>query len=216
MRQLVFVALTLLLLAPAARAATSMICNGSIISTGTSKLDLLGKCGEPTASDSQIEERLSLSGSNDTSSATTTQKRITVTVEHWVYDFGSGSFVRTLTLENGKLVGIVESGYGRAKNSEPKPVKLEVSQCDPLRDFTLGDIAATVLAKCGEPISREQKQIEIRTVSQDNSGNLSGTGALVQVEVWSYNFGAQSFTRLLHFRDGKLIKVVTGGYGFGG
>jgi hypothetical protein len=36
------------------------------------------------------------------------------------------------------------------------------------------------------------------------------------VEVGSYNFGAQSIIRLLHFRDGKLVKVATGGYGFGG
>jgi hypothetical protein len=215
-RQAVFAALLLLSLPPAARAASSMICNGSIISMGTQKVDLLGKCGEPTQSDVQVEERVGLSGSNDSNSAITTEKRVSVTVEHWVYDLGSDRFVRTVTLENGKVVGIAEGAYGHAKSGEPKPSKIAVAPCDPLHAFTLGTTSLEVLSRCGEPVSREQKQIEIRTVTQDASGNLSGLGSLVQVEVWSYNFGAQSFTRLLHFRDGKLVKVATGGYGFGG
>ncbi len=214
MRHLLAVSLALLgALASLPARAQSMSCHGTFVSLGTSKMELIGKCGDPASQSSHVEDR-AVFGSTDASGAYH-ETKVTVTVERWVYDFGPGEFVRFVTLENGKIVGIAEGDYGHAPR-EHAPGEVQVSRCDPLRDFSVGDSADLVFSKCGEPASRETKQVELTDAAPDGTGGLQGTTRTVLVEVWSYNFGASSFMRLLHFRDGKLTKIVTGGYGFGG
>ena len=36
----------------------------------------------------------------------------------------------------------------------------------------------------------------------------------VSVEVWVYDFGPQTFTRLLEFENGKLVKIEAGSWGY--
>ncbi len=216
MRHLLAPALAALLfatLSPRAARADSMSCHGAFVSNGASRMELVGKCGEPTQQDSHVEDRASFSTTD--ASGAFHETKVSVTVDKYVYDFGPGEFVRFVTLENGKIVSIVEGGYGHA-HRDHAPGKVQVSRCDPLRDFVVGDSADQVLERCGEPVSRETKQVELTDAAPDGAGGLQGTTRTVQAEVWSYNFGASSFMRLLHFRDGKLVKIVTGGYGFGG
>ena len=48
----------------------------------------------------------------------------------------------------------------------------------------------------------------------DPSGLVYGEGATAIIETWTYNFGPRAFLRRLKFVDGRLVKIVTGGYGY--
>jgi hypothetical protein len=68
-----------------------------------------------------------------------------------------------------------------------------------------GDIRSEVLAKCGEPTDRTlyYEEREIGRITR-----------IVPIEVWIYNFGAQTFVHFLTFENGKLVGIQTGGYGY--
>ena len=42
-----------------------------------------------------------------------------------------------------------------------------------------------------------------------------GGSAGAAVEVWTYNFGSRTFVRYLEFENGTLVRIETGGYGYG-
>jgi hypothetical protein len=71
-----------------------------------------------------------------------------------------------------------------------------------------GDSKARVLARCGEPISRDY--IGTDTHINYSSGNVSER----TVEEWTYNFGPSKFMRILRFRSGRLIWIRDGDRGF--
>jgi hypothetical protein len=68
-----------------------------------------------------------------------------------------------------------------------------------------GDIRPEVLAKCGEPADR--------TVYYEKR-RIGSVTRVVPVEVWTYNFGRQTFIHFLTFENGQLTGIQTGGYGF--
>jgi hypothetical protein len=68
-----------------------------------------------------------------------------------------------------------------------------------------GDIRPEVLAKCGEPADR--------TVYYEKR-RVGSVTKIVPVEVWTYNFGRQTFIHFLTFENGQLTGIETGGYGF--
>ena len=120
------VAALVLGLAPAAVRADSLRCAGGLVSVGDTKLDLLGKCGEPALVDPHTEERGRVQ--LDAQQVATTRRAV-VTVEQWTYDFGPSSFVQLVTLEGGKVIAIVDqaatdgwtSGFGLANAKMAPP-----------------------------------------------------------------------------------------------
>jgi hypothetical protein len=73
-----------------------------------------------------------------------------------------------------------------------------------------GDAIEDVLARCGEPTARElSTEIVTRRVSCD----LAVT-RVVAIEQWTYNRGSKQFVRLLTFRDGTLVDIDEGSYGY--
>ena len=67
-----------------------------------------------------------------------------------------------------------------------------------------------VYALCGEPAERATS-MEFVTVKV--SCDVAVTRA-VQVEEWTYNRGPKQFLRYLTFRDGTLVGIDEGDYGF--
>ncbi len=65
------------------------------------------------------------------------------------------------------------------------------------------DLAAELLAACGEPSYRDQ------FFSQGRSGNY-----LADSELWTYDFGPQNLLRLVTLRNGQISNIDTDGYGF--
>ncbi len=73
-----------------------------------------------------------------------------------------------------------------------------------------GDTKMEVLMKCGEPALRDSHEEKL-TERLDETAKIKTT---VIVEEWTYNFGPQSFLRIMEFRNGKLADIRTGGYGY--
>jgi hypothetical protein len=79
--------------------AGTLNCNGGIVSSGDSRVDLVIKCGKPDWKDSLYGEN---SG-----------------VEEWTYNFGPSQFMRIITIRNGKIANIRTGGYGSLKAEKP-------------------------------------------------------------------------------------------------
>lgn len=75
---------------------------------------------------------------------------------------------------------------------------------------SVGDLKYEVRAKCGEPSWKEYRHEEI-VESPDSPVQRS---LFVDIEEWTYNFGPQRLLRVLTFRDNRLERIDTGGYGF--
>jgi len=65
------------------------------------------------------------------------------------------------------------------------------------------DLAAELLAACGEPSFRD------RFVLQVPNGSY-----VADTEVWTYDFGPQQLLRLVTLRNGQVSNIETDGYGF--
>lgn len=193
--------------------AESVDCEGGAVSVGQGTVELLGKCGEPSYREENVEERASYSV--DSARQVGEQRRVRVTVARWTYDFGPRRFLQFVSLENGRIVSVTTGGYGSAEAAaRPRPDKVAVAKCDAQRSFNVGDTAWQVLSRCGEPASRERKEVERTLATEVAAGVIAGDSTTVNVETWTYNFGDRTLLRRLKFVDGKLVKVATGAYGF--
>ena len=70
----------------------------------------------------------------------------------------------------------------------------------------IGDWPVEVEEHCGEP----------DYVATYPSTTIAGIGVVEEVEHWYYNLGPRQFIRRLEFRNGKLQREDTLGYGFAG
>ena len=71
--------------------------------------------------------------------------------------------------------------------------------------ISVGMVAPQVVAKCGEPKSKQVDNVPIYA-----RGPRSGRGAEVgvtHIERWTYDLGYGKFKRLLTFEDGKLKRI---------
>lgn len=73
-----------------------------------------------------------------------------------------------------------------------------------------GQTTADVYALCGEPVERS---VSTEYVTVRLSDHVTVTRA-VAVEEWTYNRGPKQFLRYLAFRDGTLVGIDEGTYGY--
>jgi hypothetical protein len=190
---LVFILSVLVAAVPVA--AGTMRCNGTVVSLGETKAEVVMKCGEAASRDSRQEEFF-----EGTEGAGARIK--TVTVDDWTYDFGPDSLLRFLTFRNNRLVEIKEGGYG-----VPKPGTGAAACEEPFPDR--GASRIEVAGKCGEPSWKDVRQEEILLPLDGDSARK----VTVTIEEWTYNLGPDRLIRIFEFRNGKLMRVRTGGYG---
>ncbi len=177
--------------------SATLDCAGGIISIGDSRVDLLAKCGEPyrtESHDEEISERLDRG----------VRQKTFITVEDWTYNYGPGQFMRIVTLRNGKVANIRTGNYGYGK--EVKPNRQECSE----QVVSRGDSTSDVIAKCGEPSWKDVHQEEFK----ERLDTGLDRKVSVNVEEWTYNLGPNRFVRILTFRNGKLVDIRTGDYGY--
>ncbi len=90
--------------------ADAFRCDGNLVSTGDTKLQVLNKCGKPTVKDAWTEERISyyssLPGEEEH------KVFATVRVEEWTYNFGPRRFMYILRFSDGKLESIKSGDHG--------------------------------------------------------------------------------------------------------
>lgn len=69
---------------------------------------------------------------------------------------------------------------------------------------TVGMIEAEVVARCGEPETKDVESVPIRARRANGSTYVVGA---VQIERWTYDRGPGQFPALLTFESGKLKSV---------
>ena len=172
-------------------------CGSKTISVGDSRIDVLINCGEPDSKESHQEELMdTLDGS--------LKRKIIITVEEWTYNFGPSQFVRIVTLKNGTIADIRTGGYGTNTNNKPEAPEFSGRIVSP------GDATSDVIAKWGEPAWKETRQEEFK----EKLDNGLERKTIVTIEEWTYNFGPSRFMRILTFKNGKLVEIRTGDYGY--
>jgi len=197
--------LAMALAAGPARSDDSLRCDGGLVATGDSALDLLAKCGTPALREDRVVERGVVVGVHE--------RRDTTVVERWTYNFGPQSFIQIVTLEGGKVRRIQRGGYGYPpERLRPRPAA-GPSRCEP--DVHVGDTTVDVLAKCGEPALRDRREEERAVIV----GASTGEGQVerrvtVGVETWTYDLGPDRFQVIATLEDGKVVAVERGGYGY--
>ncbi len=178
--------------------SATLSCAGGIVSVGDSRIDLLAKCGEPDQTESheeEISERLDQGA----------RQKTFITVEDWTYNYGPSQFMRIVTLRNGKVAHIRTGNYGYSKGAA-KPAERECSE----QVVSRGDLTADVVAKCGNPSWKDVHQEEFK----EHLDSGLDRKVMVTVEEWTYNLGPNRFVRILTFRNGKLVDIRTGNYGY--
>lgn len=216
--------------------ADSLRCDGGLVSVGDTKLDLLGKCGQPALAEARPVERagaLLTPGQRLQASRT-----VAGTVETWTYNFGPRRFTSVVTLEGGRVVRVERGGYGYDLPGAGGPAFIPRARCDYLA-LREGDRAFDLLARCGEPASRDVAVVTRRVAvlareavpGRREPGEAPGPerrrergpggAAIVEeaadtvtVEVWAYDFGPQVLVRLVELEDGVVTRVDTAGHGY--
>lgn len=172
----------------ASAAADSISCDGGIVSLGESRLDLYAKCGPPALE--EVEPMLA-----------TAIVDPSLVIERWTYNFGPQRFIRVVSLRGGKVIAIETGGYGHALPDAPRDAPAGVAAVPRARCASdavhIGDRTFEVLTKCGEPAYRDLRH-----------------GKAAVGEVWTYDFGRQSFVRFLEFEGGRIMRIRTGSYGY--
>jgi hypothetical protein len=198
---------------PVVARGDSLRCDGGIVSVGDSKLDLIGKCGQPALREAQAEERSRVQ--LDAAGRAFGGQASVVTLERWTYNFGTRSFVQHVTLEGGRIVAVERGGYGYdlgAVRSEGPGIPR--ARCDQLA-FHVGDSTFDVLARCGEPALRDARLVtRVLGAGAGRGGTFDGASVTELVEVWTYDLGPQTLVRSLLIAGGKVVAVETGGYGY--
>lgn len=78
-----------------------------------------------------------------------------------------------------------------------------------------GSSSTEVSSFCGDP-AQIDRTTSFRSGARivDGDGRVSGIGADVQVEFWTYNFGPNLLMERVRIEDGVVVEVQSLGYGF--
>jgi hypothetical protein len=136
---------------------------------------------------------------------------------------------------------VERGGYGYGLGSDDMgPAFIPRARCDHL-SIHEGDRSFDLLARCGEPASRDLTVVRRQVVLQEpaparprgEAGNrdpgqrgkqpdrtrraqvlVQAVAGSVDVEVWAYDFGPQVLVRLVELENGVVTKVDTAGHGY--
>ncbi|MBI5446156.1 MAG: DUF2845 domain-containing protein [Deltaproteobacteria bacterium] len=208
-----FFLLLVLALPLTSASASSLRCGGRLVSTGDAKIDLLAKCGPPATAEARQDERTVRAF--DVSRKRLVERRTTVNVEIWAYNFGPSEFLYFVRLEDGRVSNIDRGGYGYADPGAGSRAGVGVTYgCDG-REFALGQTKGEVVARCGNPALRESREVSRSAARFDRSRReFLEVETRTFVDEWTYNFGPGRFLYFVRFEDGKLVSIETGGYGY--
>lgn len=205
-------ALALLLARTALGADLSVPCERGRVALGARTIDLLGRCGRPAMAVTEREERASRTTSANHSKEA--ERRITVVVDHWTYDFGPTQFLYLVTLESGKVSTIEQGPYGTGTVPAGTQVPFIPRATCTGNSFRERETAYELAARCGDPAVRDVRE-ETRTESvHTGPGQEDSVTRTLTTEVWTYDLGPQAFVRFVLIEDGKVVRIETGGYGY--
>jgi hypothetical protein len=195
--------------AAAGGSESSMRCAGGLVSVGDATIDVLGKCGAPALR----EVRAAESFVAVTTVGPTFGRAAVLSTERWTYDFGPQQFLMFVVVDGGRVVAMERGGYGYARNEVP--VTFPRATCE-WTSLHVGDAKIDLLGRCGEPALAELRK---EGVVEGGPGVFRDAAALSRaslrdVEVWTYDFGPQSFVRFVVLDAGVVVRIDTGNRGF--
>jgi hypothetical protein len=86
------------------------------------------------------------------------------------------------------------------------------------RIIDVGNMQDYVLHQCGHPSNIEERTEKLASNFRARyPEDQEGYNYIInenQIEIWTYNLGRTQFIRYLTFRNGKLVAIKTGGYGY--
>lgn len=170
-------------------------CGRDLVRIGDQKITVQAICGQPF--DITYQTRVEVKNPG-----TRYERWVYIPVECWLYNPGSRRFFHTLTFEKGRLVGITRGSYGYDEQ--------DYFRCGVIgNDLDKHDYQSVVLMKCGQPDSAESYE-EDHIVRVGDREHVQ----VVRYDEWTYNFGPRKFMSILRFRNGVLVEVRKGDYGF--
>jgi hypothetical protein len=174
-----------------AQAADSLRCGSRLVSVEASMAEVQSKCGAP-----DYRDRWQFGLTRPPGYAADT--------EVWYYNLGPSQLLRILKFRNGRLVGIDYDGYGFSVSDDRR--------CAP-GDIVEGLSKYRLLMRCGEPQSRDTRQLLVPAQSSD--GRIYGDYLTpVYREDWVYNFGPRYLQREVRLENGFVTEVQSGERGF--
>ena len=94
------------------QSAEALRCEHRIVSSGDTAAEVLIKCGAPTAQQQREEEIEIFDRAFFRGQPTLISRRILITIEEWIYNFGPHELLYVLIFRNGRLTDIRTRGYG--------------------------------------------------------------------------------------------------------
>lgn len=91
--------------------------SGRLVSVGDGMREVRNRCGDPDFATTRTERRkIKYRYSRwvgNIEESIVEEREVEVPVEEWTYDLGPNAFVRYVTFENGRVVGVTAGDYGR-------------------------------------------------------------------------------------------------------
>ncbi|MDW7709770.1 MAG: DUF2845 domain-containing protein [Deferrisomatales bacterium] len=187
-----------------------LTCAGRIVSTGDRRIEVLGKCGEPSWREERLVETAERHFLDTPDRALLDERRVVSTVEEWVYNFGPSRLLYFLTFQDGRLTDVRTGGYGYTEGPVPEPGTACWAE-----SLARGRSKPELLRYCGQPASIDVRHEERGRTTVDRAGRrLVERRAAVAVEEWTYNFGPHRLLYVFTLENGRVVDVKTAGYGF--
>lgn len=98
----------------------------------------------------------------------------------------------------------------------PSLVHASALRCDN-KLVSEGASQADALAKCGDPVTRQSRTEYVTRKAKSKSPTEEASTEITSsttLEEWTYNFGPHRLMQVAIFRDGRLVDVRSGSYGY--
>ncbi len=169
--------------------ALALPCNGQTVNIGDTTKDVAAKCGEAMLREQRKVRVEEIDGSGARSSAVTT-------VDEWTYNFGPDEQMQTYHFENGTLVNMGTSGYGRRPDDT-------TDTCRNGELLAVGDSYLDAYLKCGEPVAREKRPDKVSETTEGSTKRIE----TVPVVEWTYRYGPDAPGYALRIENGRVTDI---------
>lgn len=179
-------AVLLLLAASAAPAEAALRCGNRLVDEGDREFQVRERCGEPFWVD---EWR----GVDVIDRGQPFERQREVRSSAWTFNFGPRALMQRLVFVDGILRRIDALGYG---------VRAIGDSCNVDGDFS-GLSSGEIVARCGEPASRR----DFHDAVVYRPGPRLESWRDPRREEWIYDFGNERLLRVLHFEQGRVVRM---------
>jgi uncharacterized protein DUF2845 len=187
----IFFAFSLLI----AAIAFALPCQDQTVDIGETTNEVSAKCGE-----ARLKEQwtVKVEKTDAKGAASITVK----TIDEWTYDTGPDDLLQTYRFEGGKVVGIANPGYGRARDFAADP-------CRNGESLKVGDTPVETYLKCGEPLAKEKRADKV--IESESDGEMRRT--TLSVVEWTYRYGRDLPGYTITFENGVASSIRTREFG---